>query len=135
MIHFWKSLPIPHLDYCCRLWSPKRKGEINKLEILQKYFNRRIDGLNELDHWERLQNLFQLSSVERRRETYIIVCVLENMEPNITTECIRGTLNPELVGYISFVQSIRMREPESKPSNHPIASWIVRKCSIAYHRI
>ena len=28
MIQLWKSLVIPHLDYCCQFWNPKRKGEV-----------------------------------------------------------------------------------------------------------
>ena len=56
MIQLWKSLVIPHLDYCCQLWSPKRKGEINKLEILQKNFTCRTAGANKLDYGSDYRN-------------------------------------------------------------------------------
>ena len=125
MIQLWKSLVIPHLDYCCQLWNPKRKGEINKLEILQKNFTRRIAGANKLDYWERLQK-FRLYSLERRRERYIIVYVwkiLEKLVPNITTECIRSTLKPRM-GRLCIVPTInrnaRARVKTLKSSNFVI---------------
>ena len=107
MIQLWKSIVMPHLDYCCQLWNPKKKGEINKLEILQKNFTRRTAGANQLDYWERLRK-FRLYSLERRRERYIIVYVwkiLENLVPNITTECIRSTLKPR-TGRLCIVPTI-----------------------------
>ena len=55
LIQLWKSFVIPHSEYCCQLWNPKLKGAINKMEIIQKNFTRRIAGANKLDYWERLQ--------------------------------------------------------------------------------
>ena len=125
MIQVWKSPVIPYLDYCCQLWNPKRKGEINKLEILQKIFTRCIVGANKLDYWERLHK-FRLYSLEKRGDRYIIVYVwkvLEDLVPNITTECIRSTLKPRM-GRLCIVPTInrkaRARIKTLKSSNFVI---------------
>ena len=74
MLTLWKSLVIPHLDYCSQLWSPRTKGEIQNLEMTQRSFVRRIEGLAQYSYWEQLK-LLNLFSVERRRERYMILYV------------------------------------------------------------
>ena len=84
MMTLWKALVLPILDYCSQLWSPLEMGRIQELEQLQKSFTRRIDGVSNLNYWQRLENL-RLYSLERRRERYIILYVykiLEGIAPN-----------------------------------------------------
>ena len=45
MLTLWKSLVIPHLDYCSQLWSPHLRSEIQKLEMTQRSFIRKIEGV------------------------------------------------------------------------------------------
>ena len=85
MLTLWKSLVIPHLDYCSQLWNPLEKGIIQSIEQIQRSFTRQVNGLKNLDYWERLKTL-KLYSLQRRRERYIIIytwCILEGLTPNI----------------------------------------------------
>ena len=85
MIQLWNSPVIPYLDYCCQLWNPKRKGETNKLDILQKIFTRRIAGANNLDYWERLQKLLYIPWKEDGIHNYVCLENLKEVGANITT--------------------------------------------------
>ena len=74
MILLWKSLVLSKLDYCSQLWSPTVKGDIQKLEMIQRSFIRKIDDMRHLDYWTQLKKL-HLYSLERRRERYIVICM------------------------------------------------------------
>ncbi|KAK3888847.1 hypothetical protein Pcinc_007113 [Petrolisthes cinctipes] len=65
MLTLWKALVLPRLEYCCQLWSPHKTGDIMRLETLQRTFNSRIAGLQQLNYWERLNEL-KLYSLQRR---------------------------------------------------------------------
>ena len=85
MLTLLKSLVIPLVEYCCQLWCPYKMSEIQKLEDVQRYFTRKIHGMEGKNYWERLRVL-QLYSLERRRERYLILCVwkiLYNKAPNL----------------------------------------------------
>ena len=85
MITLWKSVVIPTLEYCSQLWSPTKKGDISRLEVLQRKFLRKISGTYGLNYWERLKK-FNIFSLQRRRERYRIIYIwkmLENRVPNI----------------------------------------------------
>ena len=84
MLTLWKSLVIPHHDYCSQLWSPSTRHLMVKLETLQKSFLDRILSLNHLNYWEKLKAL-KLYSLERRRERHWILYtwyILEQLVPN-----------------------------------------------------
>ena len=38
MLTLWKSLVLPHLDYCCQVWALERKGEIEISSKSSKIF-------------------------------------------------------------------------------------------------
>ena len=85
MLTLWKSLVIPHLDYCSQLWSPQEQGLIQSIENVQKSFTRQIANMKQFNYWERLREL-KLYSLQRRRERYVIIytwCIIENLVPNI----------------------------------------------------
>ena len=80
----YKTLIIPHLDYCSQLWSPIKKTEIHMLEKLQKDFFNRVPALKNLSYWEKLEFL-QMYSIERRLERYRIIYawkILESRAPD-----------------------------------------------------
>ena len=84
MLTLWKSLAIPHLDYCSQLWSPSKRCSIQQLENLQKSFLNGIPSMKHLNYWEKLKKL-KIYSLERRRERYRVIytwCILENIVPN-----------------------------------------------------
>ena len=88
MLTLWKTLVLSKLDYCSQLWDPSKKGYIQDLELVQRDFIKRINGLSELDYWQQLKSL-ALYSLQRRRERYMIIYVwkiLENLVPNLDSK-------------------------------------------------
>jgi len=86
MMTLWKTMVLPKLDYCCTLWNPIGKGQIQQIELVQRAFLRRIYALSELSYWDQLKET-RLYSVERRRERYFIIYtwkVLEKIVPNVS---------------------------------------------------
>ena len=84
MMTLFRSLVIPHMEYCCQLWSPHLLGDIRRLEAIQRSFTARITEFGHLSFWERLDRL-ELYSLERRRERYIIMYtykIIEGLVPN-----------------------------------------------------
>ena len=79
MLILWKSLVLPHHDYCSQLWSPYTVADIQKLEMVQRSFVRKIDGMHALNYWEQLNRL-GLYSLERRRGRYRIFFVWKVIE-------------------------------------------------------
>ena len=85
MLTLFKSLVLPHLEYCCQLWNPSKAKDIQLLENVQRSFTRKINGCTSLDYWARLRSM-NLYSLERRRERYMIIYVwkmIEGLVPNI----------------------------------------------------
>ena len=88
MKQIYKSLVIPHLDYCSQLWMPVDISEIEKIEKLQRDFFRKIPELKNLNYWESLEKMKMLS-LQRRQERYrVIYCwkILSGFAPNCGIE-------------------------------------------------
>ena len=87
MLLLWKSLVLSKVDYCSQLWSPTAKGDIQKLEMVQRSFIRKIDDVRNLSYWDQLKKL-SLYSLERRRERYRVIYIwriLERQVPDFTS--------------------------------------------------
>lgn len=98
IITIWKTVILPHLDYGSQLWSPYKKCEIQKLEILQKCFLSKIVGTHDLSYWEILKT-YGIYSLQRRRERYRIIYVwsiLEGLVPNPKPGAMVSKFNPRL---------------------------------------
>ena len=74
MLTLYRSLVLPLVEYCCQLWSPQGVELIRKIEAVQRNFTYRIQGMRELNYWERLEQL-GLYSLERRRDRYFVIYV------------------------------------------------------------
>ena len=74
MLQLFKSLVRPILEYCCLVWDPSKSGDIKSIENVQRCFTRRLDGMQNLDYWERLKVL-NLMSLQRRRQRYMLIHV------------------------------------------------------------
>ena len=116
MITLFKSMVLPHIEYCCPLWSPTTIGRIRQLETIQRSFTAKINGLNNLNYWERLKVL-GLYSLERRRERYLIIYVfkiIQGLTPNFETDKfrLRVQLNPRR-GRMCIVPSLNTRSLSS----------------------
>ena len=74
----YKGFVRPHLEYAIQSWSPYLRGDIDKLEKVQRRATRLIAGYKKLSYGERLRRL-GLTTLEQRRlrgdliETYKIV--------------------------------------------------------------
>ena len=84
----WKSLVLPKLEYCSQLWCPIAKGDIQKLELIQRNFVRKINFNSHFDYWEIL-SILNMYSLQRRRERYRIIYtwkIIEHLVPNVSHE-------------------------------------------------
>ena len=84
MLTLWKSLVQSKLKYCSQLWCPTDKGSIQRLEMVQRSFIRKISGMTLKNYWEQLEHL-KLYSLERRRERYRIIYVWRILERQVPT--------------------------------------------------
>ena len=82
-----KQLVVSSMEYCSPLWTPTERAKIDKLESVQRFFTRHINGMNgprRPSYEERLKRL-GIYSLERRRERYLLIYmfkVLNNLVPN-----------------------------------------------------
>ena len=86
MLTLFRALVLPVVEYCSQLWSPCTIGVIRQMEAIQRSFTCRIDGMRDVNYWERLRKL-GLYSLERRRERYAIIYtwkVVNSLVPNIS---------------------------------------------------
>ena len=66
MTPLYISFVRPHLEYGNAVWHPYKRKNINKLEKVQRHFNKKISGLAGLDYTQRLSKL-GLPSLEFRQ--------------------------------------------------------------------
>ena len=84
LMMLFKSLVLPHLEYCVIVWNPYLQKEINMLEQIQRSFTSKLEGMSELNYYQRLKKL-NIYSLERRRDRYMILYIfkiLYNLVPN-----------------------------------------------------
>lgn len=55
MIHLYKLLVRPHLEYCMQAWRPYLQKDVNILEVVQRRFTRMIPELHGLEYAEGIQ--------------------------------------------------------------------------------
>ena len=84
MLTLYKSLVRPILEYSSVLWTPIKKGEIQRLEEIQQSFLRKIKGIS--SNYSQALKQLKLYSLERRRERYIVIQIwkmIEGLVPNL----------------------------------------------------
>ena len=110
MLILWKALGLPRIEYCCQLWSPHRRGEIIKLEAVQRSFTSRISSVQYLNYWERLKAL-SLYSLQRRRERYTIIYVWKTLEGIVLNVGIQVNEHPRRgrLCYVKRTETISQR--------------------------
>ena len=79
MMKMFNSFIRSKLDYCCLIWNPVKKEDIDKIERVQRSFTARIRGLEEMDYHERLK-ILNTYSLERRRERFLIINAWQQIE-------------------------------------------------------
>ena len=55
IIHLYKAIVRPHLEYCIQAWRPYRKKDIDTLERIQRRTTKMIPELRDLSYEERLK--------------------------------------------------------------------------------
>ena len=55
MIHLYKAIVRPHLEYCIHAWRSYRKTDIDTLERIQRRATKIIPELRDLSYEERLK--------------------------------------------------------------------------------
>ena len=75
LLTLWKSLIIPHFDYCSQLWSPTKAGQIQELEVIQKAFIKNITGLRKLNYWEQLKKLKLYFVTKKKGKIFNYLCM------------------------------------------------------------
>ena len=117
MLVLYRAVVLPHLEYCCQLWTPTSLGQIRKIEAVQRTFTARLVNMETLDYWQRLKKL-GLYSLERRRERYLALYmykILNGMTPEIV-----GSHGAEVIvteslrrGRLCAIPKINRRAPAS----------------------
>ena len=84
MIMLFNSLVRSKLEYCDVIWNPHLLSDIIKIESVQRYFTTKVNGMRDLDYWQRLKAL-DIMSLQRRRERSLIITlwkIKNNIIPN-----------------------------------------------------
>ena len=76
MLTLFKSLVLPHIEYCCIIWNPHTQKEINLLESVQRHYTCKLEGMEECDYYQRLKVL-NMYSTERRRDRYLLLYIFK----------------------------------------------------------
>ena len=137
MITLWKSLVVPIHDYCSQLWSPLKTGDIQKLDLLQWYFIKKVNNMYSFDYWECLSEL-NLLSLQRRRERYQIIYlwkIIENIVPSptvyihgISQKCIGIRISPR--NGRSCIPPVIKRQCSVKFQNTRLSSFCIHACKL-----
>ena len=72
MVHLYKRLVRPHLEYCSPVWNPHYRKDKLLLERVQHRFTRLSDDLKNLLYSDRLNKLRLWSLEERRNRADLI---------------------------------------------------------------
>ena len=79
MLMLYKTFIRSKVEYCNLVWAPHKQTEIAAIESIQRAFTAKIEEVQHLDYWERLEEL-KLYSLERRRERYMIIYAWQQLE-------------------------------------------------------
>ena len=107
MLTAWKTLVIPHHDYCSQLWSPYLIKYKKLFEQLQYNFLKKIKGMNNKSYDEILKKL-RVYSLERRRDRYRVIYtwkILEGLVPGMNLDSFKSERRGRLIKVPSNMHS------------------------------
>ena len=82
----FKSLIRSHLEYACPLWIGLSKGDMQRIESIQRSFTDKITCPAGVDnYWDRLK-FFKLMSLQRRRERYAILHIWKLLHNKVSND-------------------------------------------------
>ena len=76
MLTLFKSLVLPHIEYCCIIWNPHKLQEISLIESVQRHFTCKLEGMEDYNYYQRLKTL-NIYSTERRRDRYTLMYIFK----------------------------------------------------------
>jgi hypothetical protein len=76
MMILLKSLVLPILEYSCVVWNPHLQKDKTVLESPQRNFTSKLDEMQDLNYYERLNRL-KIYSCERRRDRYLVIYIFK----------------------------------------------------------
>jgi hypothetical protein len=82
MMLLFKSLVMPIIDYCSIVWNPHKFKEISMLESVQRFYTSKLDGMRDLDYYQRLK-LLKTYSCERRRDRYALLYIFKILQRRV----------------------------------------------------
>jgi len=130
----WNSMVMPRIDYCSQLWAPVTKGQIAKLESLQRSYTAYIADTKHLNYWQRLRYL-KMYSIERRFERYRIIYIwkiIERKVPNYGVEVYESTRHGRLC---KIPPIIKKQERPLKHCVKPAYLCVEPNCSTPFQSI
>ena len=78
----YKSLILPHLEYCSPVWNPITKTDIRRIEGVQRRVTKLLPELSNLPYNERLK-LLQLPTLEFRRTRQELILMYNYINQNV----------------------------------------------------
>ena len=70
----YKTYILPIVDYCSNVWCPSKLGDIDRLEKIQRYFTKRLQGLWNIPYCNKLQICCLPSLEQRRLYSDLVLC-------------------------------------------------------------
>jgi len=92
----YNSLVRPHIEYCCQIWSPYLRKNINLIEGVQRRATKLIKDIKHLSYDERLENL-GLSRLTTRKvrsdliQTFEIINKIDKVDKSLILRKISKT--------------------------------------------
>jgi hypothetical protein len=108
----YKTLIVPHIDYCSQLWMPVQTTQVQAIEKLQKDFFKRVPALRDLDYWQQLAQL-KILSLQRRLERYRILYIWKIIEGKVPNCGVYVRIEDGRLGRMCQVPTINKNAPQS----------------------
>ena len=112
LLPLYKSMVRSHTEYCSPLWNPLDVHNIQKIEDIQRYFTRWINGLQDKNYWERLR-ILKIPSLQRRRERYQIIHVWKILNLKVPNDIEMTFSETERRGIRVKIPTLNKKAPQS----------------------
>ena len=116
MLTLLKSLVLPIIDYCSIVWSPYTQQDIASIESVQRNYTSKLEGMAELNYYNRLKRL-KLYSSERRRDRYNILYIFKIIHGKVPNPGISFKWSPRR-GKVLTYPSVRSQSSKAATLLH-----------------
>ena len=96
MITLLKSLVLPIIDYSSVVWNPHTFQDIATIESVQRNYTSKLEGMSDINYYQRLKSLKLYSSERRRTATIYCTSLKSSIVKSQTQELVlNGLLDEE----------------------------------------